>query len=393
MAGFDSLLWLLLPLAAVSGWYFAHIEYKKRIAEVDYKLSANYIKGVNFLLNEQPDKAIDFFVKILEVDNESVDIHLALGSLFRQRGEVDRAIRIHQNLIARPNLNDSFREQALLDLAKDYMSAGLFDRVEGICLELVDNNIENIPALGLLRDVYEQEKEWFRCVDVARKLQNYSGQSQHILVSQYYCELAEQAMRNGDFPQRQRMLDRAITESADCGRALIIQGNVAKESGSYEQAISYYQQLELVQSQYLPEIYASLVECYEALGRRQDMLVYLRALLERCHGVELLLILARQIKVAIGVKAALDFVGVEVSVRPSLRGVSCLLELELEYCGERRQYTGPVKLAVDRLLENKPVYKCLSCGFAGVSMHWQCPSCKRWVTVQPIQEFQWGASI
>ncbi len=389
----DFLLWLLLPLAAISGWFFAYIEYKKKVATVDYKLSSDYVKGINFLLNEQPDKAIDFFVKKLEVDNDSIDTHLALGSLFRQRGEVERAIRIHQNLVAMPNLNTSFREQALFDLAKDYMSAGLLDRVEDICLELVDNHIENVQALGLLREVYEREKEWFRGISVVRKLQSYTGKSQKLVLSQYYCELADQAKRIGDNGQLQRMLERAVSESSDCGRALIMQGDAAKEQGLFADALDFYKQLERVQAQYLPEIYASMIECYEVLDDRDEMFVYLKGLLDRCHGVELLLALAKQIRQDKGVKEALDFVGAYVSKRPSLRGANYLLELELEYSDQRRRHSGLVKVALDHLLEKKPIYKCMSCGFVGCSLHWQCPSCKQWVTVQPIQEFQWGASI
>ena len=153
------LLWLLLPVAAMSGWVFAKREAKNHTGQAP-ELSSDYYKGLNYLLNEQTDKAIECFVRMLEVDSDTVEIHLAVGNLFRQRGEVDRAIRIHQNLITRPTLSKSQRAFSLLELAQDYMRAGLFDRAESLCRELVGMEMHAARAFALLSDVYQQEKEW-----------------------------------------------------------------------------------------------------------------------------------------------------------------------------------------------------------------------------------------
>jgi len=165
-----NLLWLLLPVAAASGWWVArHTELVSQ-ARKKSSLTSDYFKGLNYLVNEQPDKAIEVFIRVVEVDSETIETHLALGSLFRRRGEVDRAIRIHQNLIARPSLNREQRTQALLELGQDYMNAGLLDRAESLFLELVELDAHTVRALQLLADIYEQEKDWQACLDIVEQL-------------------------------------------------------------------------------------------------------------------------------------------------------------------------------------------------------------------------------
>ena len=155
----QDLLWLLLPLAAASGWLAARFEYRRNAAK-QLDLPSAYFQGLNFLLNEQPDKAIEIFIRVLEVNSDTVETHLALGNLFRRRGEVERAIRVHQNLIARPTLGKEQRSQALLEPGQDYFKAGLFDRAENLFLELAEIRAHSEQALALLRHIYQQEKEW-----------------------------------------------------------------------------------------------------------------------------------------------------------------------------------------------------------------------------------------
>src|SRR5713101_7419737 len=186
------LLWLLLPLAAGSGWLVARFDQKRHAAARD--LPSAYFKGLNFLLNEQPDKAIEIFIQVLEVNSETVETHLALGNLFRRRGEVERAIRIHQNLIARPTLDREQRTYALLELAQDYFKAGLFDRAENLFLELAEIRAHSEQALRLLLSIYQQEKEWDKAIQTGRRLARVAGKSMDGVIAQYYCEQAEQAV-------------------------------------------------------------------------------------------------------------------------------------------------------------------------------------------------------
>src|SRR5436190_18436361 len=184
----QDLLWLLLPLAFLSGWFAARLE-ARRQAGRSFDLPSAYFKGLNFLLNEQPDKAIEIFIQVLEVNSETVETHLALGNLFRRRGEVERAIRIHQNLIARPTLNREQRTYALLELGQDYFKAGLFDRAENLFLELAEVRAHSEQALRLLLNIYQQEKEWDKAIQTGRRFARVSGKRMDDVIAQYYCEL------------------------------------------------------------------------------------------------------------------------------------------------------------------------------------------------------------
>jgi len=389
-----SLLWLLLlPVAAASGWYAARREYQKKARRSAANLPHDYYKGLNFILNEQPDKAIDVFMKLSELDDSTVEIHLALGSLFRRRGEVDRAIRLHQNLVNRPNLSAELYSQALQELALDYTSAGLLDRAENLCLELVDVDSGNIPALRLLRDIYQREKEWFRAIDVSRKIAASLGESQSLMIAHYYCEMAEQAERKDDLVQAQRMLDKALLEDPLCGRAFMIRGRIEQHIGNFDAAISAYQKIESKAPEYMSEILGQLKECYQAIKQQEKMVTYLKRIIRHHHGVEMVLAAARMLREYEGDDVALVFLGNEVTEHPSLRGVQYLLELDMGKVNDEKGYLAVIKSSLDKLLANKPVYRCNSCGFTGLEMHWCCQSCRKWSSIKPIHEFQWGASI
>jgi lipopolysaccharide biosynthesis regulator YciM len=163
----QELLLLLLPVAAASGWIAARRSQRQERGKCVNDTSPVYFRGLNHLLNEEPDKAIDAFVEMLEVDSDTVETHLALGNLFRRRGEVERAIRIHQNLIARPALTREQRAQALLELGQDYMRAGLLDRAENLFRELKDTRLHVRQALKNLLVIYEKERDWQACLDTA----------------------------------------------------------------------------------------------------------------------------------------------------------------------------------------------------------------------------------
>jgi lipopolysaccharide biosynthesis regulator YciM len=382
----QELLWLLLPVAAASGWFVAHREYRKRLEAEARSFSPEYFKGLNFLINEQPDKAIDVFVRMLEVDKDTVDIHLALGSLFRRRGEVSRAIRVHQNLIARSNLSTAQRGQVLFELAQDYMSAGLLDRAEELCQEIIDSENRNLPALKLLRDIYEQEKEWFRAVDVVRKIETCTGKAEDQLIAQYYCEIADNAQKKGDTAQAERMLERAIVQDDSCARAMIMQGDLRRDVGDWVNAIQRYHRLEKRAPQYLSEVLPSLVKCHEASGQRAELVGFLKKVIQSHVNAELLLVASRLIFDLEGEAAAANFLGQEISKRPSLRGVNYMLELEMQRQMPVSENYALIKSTLNKLLADKPVYRCANCGFTGNAMHWCCPSCKRWSSIRSVQE-------
>lgn len=383
------LLWLLLPVAAASGWLAARQEMQRTVKSAKWRgrsLSSDYFKGLGHLLNEQPDKAIEVFIKMLEVDSETVELHLALGSLFRRRGEVERAIRIHQNLIARPTLSREQRNQVLLELGEDYMRAGLFDRAENLFLELADTGAYAPPALRHLASIYEQEREWNRAVMALRKLEVLTGNPMGPVVAQYYCELAEQARCKGDMAATVQMLKRALGYDRNCVRASLLQGEMDTERGDYKAALRAYRRIEDQDADYLPEVIEPLKDCYTKLGNPGGMTDYLKGVLAKHNGVSIVLALAELLREQKGEPEAAVFIAEQLRKRPSVRGLDRLIELSLAYAeGAARDNLLTLKELTRRLLEEKPIYKCRQCGFTGKVLHWQCPTCKSWSSVKPIQ--------
>lgn len=380
------LLWLLLPLAAASGWWAARRTGSGPKNGRHAALSSEYFQGLNFLLNEQPDKAIEVFLRLVEVDNETVETHLALGNLFRRRGEVDRAIRIHQNLIARPTLDRAQRAQGLLELALDYMRAGLLDRAESLFQELIEMDAHSAAALSNLADIYQQEKDWEQAIRVQQRLESITGVSLRAVVAQYYCELAEQARQAGDGRRAAQRVEQALQADPHCVRASLIEADLCADADDYKGAINACLRVEDQDPRYLTEVIGPLQECYRRLGKPALMLDYLQRIVREYPGVSATLALAEVLRQAQGSRSAAQFIAEHLQQRPSVRGLERLIELQLADNGSvSRETLSTLQHLVGKLLEDKPVYQCEHCGFAGKSMHWQCPGCKHWSTLKPIQ--------
>lgn len=378
-------LFFLLPIAALSGWWIGRrARPPTREVEVS-EIPRDYIKGLNYLLNEQPDKALDLFIRMLEVDRDTVETHLALGSLFRRRGEVDRAIRIHQNLIARPTLTREQRAEALFELGHDYMRAGLFDRAESLFQDLIDSEPHTEQALVQLIDIYQQEKDWDKAIEVARKLEQVSGRRLSPVIAQYYCELADHAQRKGETVKSAKMLRRALATDRACVRASLLEGGLHLAAGNLKAAIRAYRHVEEQDPDYVPEVIEPMLEAYRRQGRPNEMLDYLQQMLERHGGISVMLALAELIRQQRGDDAAAEFITGYLRRRPSVRGMDRLIELHLANSqGPGREELSILKELTSSLLDDRPIYKCHACGYAGKTLHWQCPSCKSWNTTKPI---------
>ena len=381
----DELYWLLLPFAAVVGWLAASHRGGKSGRRTGSLLDPDYFKGLNYLLNEQPDKAIDVFIRMLEVNQDTVETHLALGNLFRKRGEVDRAIRIHQNLVARPSLSNDQRTDALLELGQDYMKAGLYDRAEGLFKELIDNNVHLSSVLPLLLDIYQQEKDWEKAVDIAEQMGYVGEQPARSVIAQYYCELAENARARENVDEALRLLGKATEYNPYCARASLIRGHIGRQTGDYPAALSAYEQVAERDIQLLPEVLDPMRACHATLDTERDMMPFLQRVITQYAGISPVLVLADIMRRESGDDAAAEFIAAELGRRPSVRGLQRFIELSLSGSeGKAHDILLILKAMTDQLLENKPVYKCGDCGFYGKTLHWQCPGCKHWNSIRPI---------
>ncbi len=379
------LFWLLLPVAAISGWFAARRDQRRQPTPAAKRLAPDYFKGINYLLNEQPDKAIDVFIKMLDAESETVETHLALGSLFRRRGEVDRAIRIHQNLIARTQLTDEERTLAVLELGMDYMRSGLLDRAEGLFQQLLEAGAHTRQALAQLVDIYQQEQDWDRAVEYARRLESARNKSLRQMIAHFYCEQAEEKLRTGQTANAEQYSNRALEEDPSCVRASLLLGEAALRGGDRELAIRHYQRIERQDEDFIPEAIEPLLQCYRALGRLEECVEYLNQLARKHAGITPVLALAELIAERDGIDSAIEYLTIALRKRPSVRGLDRLVHYTLAGAdGRARDNLLLLTEFTSKLLESKSVYRCSTCGFTGKLLHWHCPGCKQWNTVKPI---------
>jgi lipopolysaccharide biosynthesis regulator YciM len=383
---FPPLFWLLVPIAAASGWYAARWRTPPG-KETPQELSSNYFKGLNYLLNEQPDKAIEVLIKSLQVESDTVETHLTLGNLFRRRGEVDRAICLHQNLIAQSSLNKEQRCLALLELGMDYMRSGWLDRAEGLFKKLLEQEVDLYArqALKQLLELYQLEQDWEKAIACAWELESRCGEDMHTLTGHLYCEQAEQSIWQGDSGGALSLVKKALSVDSCCVRASLMEGMLTMEAGQPRLAIRCYKRVEHQDAEFLGEAMRPLMECYRALGRLDEFGDYVRSVSANSPGITPILFLAELIANQHGLDQAINYLGQELQKRPSVRGLDRLLEYALMHLdGLSRPQVELLKKFTSSLLKDKFTYKCRHCGFMAKTLHWQCPSCNYWNTEKPI---------
>jgi lipopolysaccharide biosynthesis regulator YciM len=379
------LLFLLLPVAAWTGWFLARRGSERSSGARVNELSSSYFRGLNYLLNEQPDKAIEVFLKLAEYNRDTVETHLALGNLFRRRGEVERAIRVHQHLIARPNLSDPMKTIALLELGEDYMRAGLLDRAETLFSDLVTMDAHAPSALKHLIAIYQHERDWHKAIDHARRLEKMTGEPQAQTIAHFYCELAEQSRQHGAAAEARDYLARAFESEPDSVRANLIDGHMLADEGRVDEAIAAYEHATRSDVDFVPEILPALLDAYARSGRNDRAETFLRELLQRYHGISPVLALTRLIRRRDGEEAAVAFLSARLRQRPSVRGLMELIEATADrVSGEARDQFLILRDLTRKLLDGQAMYRCSRCGFGAKAHHWQCPSCKSWASVRPI---------
>lgn len=387
------LLFLLLPLAAASGWYFGSKQHKNSIAPIteNTKLADDYFLGLNYLINEQPDKAVDVFIKVLAVDSSTVEMHLALGSLFRRKGEVDRAIKIHQNLIARPQLTKEQRSNALSELAQDYLRAGVLDHAEKLFLDLIALNEEDKANYKFLLNIYEKQKDWRQAIIMAQKLIGFSEEAMWTPIAYYYCELADESIEQGLTEQAEIYFKKALAQDKNCVRASIGLGKLMENAGNFKTALRFYKQVREQDVEFLSEVAPFLAGCYDEVGYEpKELVVFLQDSLRENYNGSLMLFLVKYIDKHCGGTAAMEFVASYDRPEVSLRTLDYLLELCAKNTDDEtgKKNLNLVQQFFDKFLENKPYYRCNNCGLGTKQLYWQCPGCRRWATLKPIRKFE-----
>ncbi|NLO79321.1 MAG: lipopolysaccharide assembly protein LapB [Xanthomonadaceae bacterium] len=380
------LFWLLLPVAALSGWLLGRRERSGGGRASSSRLPGGYLQGLNYLLNEQQDKAIEVFTRLIEVDSDTAELHLALGSLFRRRGEVERAIRIHQNLIARPSMTREQRAYALLELGLDYMKAGLLDRAEALFQQVADFDAYVVPALHQLLIIHQRHRDWEQAIATAKRLEGHGAPGMRPLIAHFYCEQAELALQRGDARRAQQLLKKALASDPGCVRASLQLGLLQLERGNHRAALRSLANVERQDPAFLPEVLEPMQECYTALRQPDQMQRELERLADAHPETGVSLALAEVIRERQGVQAAVSYLLTTLRRAPTLTGIGRLLELIAERGGQAAdvEELQIIRAIFDEVLAGYNDYECRQCGFSGRTLHWQCPSCRSWGTVKPL---------
>lgn len=375
--------WLLaLPLFFALGWLAARIDIKQLVTE-SRRLPSSYFKGLNFLLNEQPDKAIEAFIEVAKVAPETVELHFALGSLFRRRGEVERGIRMHQNLLDREDLAPEQRMAALFELAQDYLKAGLLDRAEELFSRLGGSAYEQ-QGLKFLLEIYEQEKDWMKAIETSRKMDAITGDSSAKDIAHFYCELAAAEIPHGRFDNARRFLDEALGVNRKCARANMLLGDIAMTEGDVAGAIEAWQRIETQNPAYLSLLADKLIAAYDKLGRHAEGLQLLRGYLDANPSLDLLTTVVQATLESEGPDAAHQLLREQLRRMPTLIGMAKLVDVQIVQApAERQPDLELVRNLLQQHTRNLALYKCDSCGFRARQFYWHCPACHGWETYVP----------
>ena len=379
----------LFLLLAAAGWAMG------RFGERDEEdppppLNIDYLKGLNFLLNEQTDQALEHFLKMVRVDDKTIETHFALGSLFRRRGEVDRAIRIHQNIIARPDLASEQRDQALYSLAKDYLAAGLLDRAEKLFARLAEGSRYQVQALDALCGIYEQERDWEKAIDAGKRLEVLGGKSLGLQIAHYYCELAESAANAGDYASARQYVKHAQTGRPRTMRGALTRAHIARDTDDNKTALKLYHRIIDENTYLIAEALPEIVAIYTREDAVNELEKALKALLSRNPDMASLVAYTAIVNDIGGIPVIDECVRQYMLNEPTLGEFVDLQKLSGD---DGDEAFAKVRRALSKLAAATPRYQCQECGFSSQRLLWQCPSCRDWETQRPASRVQFDTVL
>ncbi|MDQ1362547.1 MAG: Lipopolysaccharide assembly protein LapB [Pseudomonadota bacterium] len=372
--------WALL---LVGLWLFAlwlSSRYKNRYKKRHLRFSNDYFQGLNYLLNDEQDKALEIFLQLVEVDWKTIDTGLALGNIFRRKGEIDKAIKLHHDLLSRPSLPVEYKSRILLELGRDYHLAGWLDRAEGLFNDISKDEIHACDALYYLMDIYQKEQEWRAAIDAGWQYQKLCKKDVRPVIAQFHCSLSEHQLKQNNLKEAEALATQALSIDAACVRASILLGEIAMLDRQYQKAIDVLQQVEQQNNVFLPLIIDRLAECYRQKSDLKELIGFLRNAENRSDKLDLASALAKLIHEAYGKTPALEYLSARMLVNPTLDGMNTLLDLKNPDDESTYNYMPQI---VKNLLKKQPSYQCHKCGYAANTHYWLCPGCQTWSGMRP----------
>jgi lipopolysaccharide assembly protein B len=382
----------LFLLLAAAGWAMGRFG-ERDDEDAPPPLNIDYLKGLNFLLNEQTDQALEHFLAMVRVDDKTIETHFALGSLFRRRGEVDRAIRIHQNIIARPDLAAEQRDQALYSLAKDYLGAGLLDRAEKLFVRLAQGSRFQVQALEALCGIYEQERDWEKAIDAGQRLEVLGGRSLALQIAHYHCELAEAAAAQKDYASARQYVKKAQAGRPRTMRGALTRAHIARDTNDNKTALKLYHRIIDENTYLIAEALPEIVAIYERENATAELESALQTLLKKNPERSSLVAYTAIVNDLGGIPVIDDCVEQYMLNEPTLGEFVELQQLSEGDKGSSESALAKVRGALSKLASATPRYQCQECGFSSQRLLWQCPSCRNWETQRPASRVQFDTVL
>ena len=368
-------------ILAATGWLLGYFGER----DEQPPLNIDYLKGLNFLLNDQTDQAVEHFLKMVRVDNTTIETHFALGNLFRKKGEVNRAIRIHQNIIARPDISNQQRDQAFNSLAKDYLHAGLLDRAEVLFIRLSDDSDYSQEAFLNLISIYEQEKEWEKAIEASQKLSKLSNKDsyQH-QISHYSCELAEEAISIENFKEASSQISRIKVNDQTTLRIDLIKANIAFIKHDLKIASEIYYKILNKSSYLITESLPLLFDIYKKQDELSDLDLKLSLILKSHPNIRndiAYTAILNDIRGSVVINECIEKYIQDDRALSEFINVNDIFQSDLSI---RIDAIDKIRYGLKVLGTTNPRYQCNECGFSSQKLLWLCPSCKDWETQRPF---------
>ena len=378
----QELIYLLLPAAAASGWYAASQYHARQTSDISRSSpSGDALRGIRHWLKIRPERSSETIAKVLDSDREPYTTHMALAALYRKEGELEKAIGLHQRLLARESLSTEERGKVLFELGLDYHRAGLFDRAEEIFLGLVESPAQRVHALSQLLDIYQHEKEWRKAIPCLLELRRLGKVSRRESVAQFHCELAQQAMSAGRLDEAESFARDALRDDSACARATLLRAEIEIARGNPPAALALMETMERRTPETVAEMTRVLSTHLDSWPEAQvnACVGRIRSRPERIPEVASLqaLLLARQQ----GFPEARRFLAGEAERNPSFHTLHTLASLMRDHSADTAEWH-IIEKGLERFASLTPRYRCIQCGVAAEQLHWRCPACRNWETLR-----------
>ncbi|WP_206485571.1 lipopolysaccharide assembly protein LapB [Thalassotalea sp. G2M2-11] len=379
------LLFLLLPVAMAYGWFMGRNSVKQRDHSAKQDLSIKYSTGINYLLSNQQDKAIEYLLETLTVEDDTVEAHFAMANLFRKRGELDRALRVHEHLVRQKHLPTKAKQQAAFELGKDFLTAGLYDRAESMFHNLLKSKVFSQRSLTYLLQIYQSTKDWHHGIELKKAI--FKSQDKKLLhtLANFYCELATDALAKDQFIEVLELLENALKCDPNSCRANWLMAKVYEDHQQYNEACQCYRAIYSQDSEFFPDVIEQMAHCYHQLDADDEFYQFIKKVYDETGASSALIKYLSCVDEKHGYVKAQEFMLSALKRRPTIRGFKHFIKMQMNEPEQDSENLAMIKELVSAYLNVKQRYNCRNCGFNSSTHYWSCPSCHDWETLKPVR--------